>query len=766
MKAKNLKKLQKNGICVPEFIVVESDREIDLSFSDSALFAVRSSAEAEDSADRSFAGQFETMLNVPREEVPEAVRKVLQSAGQENVRAYRETVGQEKPEAAKPGTPGIRVIIQRMLTPELSGVVFTANPAGILNETVVTAGAGLGEGIVRDEVPVTTCYYNRDDGRSLLVQDHGAPKPPEGLVEELSKQGQRIEEILGCPADVEFAVENGTLWILQARPITTLPKATSPIVLDSSNIVESYPGVSLPVTQDFAKDIYYHVFRNCLLRLSKDPTLVQSMDENLRHMVDTANGRIYYRISSWYDILKLLPFSKKIIEIWQNSLGVKNRLVVSDQVQPRFWTKCRILLSVCRYLLTCPKDMRELNTYFSGRIGLLREEVAEATDLPALGALYQKLLLEITEKWDITLVNDVWTFLFTALSGKKGKEKLANVGNLESMKPAQALSDLAALYRKEGESEAFSAAFEDYIDAFGDRCPEDLKLETRTFRTDPDNLRWLLRETELREREDPEADAGHIDQKTEKRSGPMLRRAKQGIANREISRMNRSRLFGIMREIILKSGEILAREQRISETRDVMYLRLSEIFGGTDQEQVLEAERQQEVSADRDFRVLVEERKKLIAQEKELPAFERLVFAKNVVDHRERGVRKEGSADSKELFGTPVSFGKAEGEVLIVRDPKAVSDTTGKILVTVSTDPGWVHILRDAAGIIAERGSILSHTAIIARELKKPSIVNVSGATVILRDGDYVQLDTEAGAVRVLYRAGQAGSLKKTAGRS
>ena len=77
-----------------------------------------------------------------------------------------------------------------------------------------------------------------------------------------------------------------------------------------------------------------------------------------------------------------------------------------------------------------------------------------------------------------------------------------------------------------------------------------------------------------------------------------------------------------------------------------------------------------------------------------------------------------------------------------------------------------MHILRDAAGIIAERGSILSHTAIIARELKKPSIVNVSGATVILRDGDYVQLDTEAGAVRVLYRAGQAGSQKKTAGQS
>ena len=98
------------------------------------------------------------------------------------------------------------------------------------------------------------------------------------------------------------------------------------------------------------------------------------------------------------------------------------------------------------------------------------------------------------------------------------------------------------------------------------------------------------------------------------------------------------------------------------------------------------------------------------------------------------------------------NLGKAEGEVLIVHDPKAVSDASGKIIVTVSTDPGWVHILRNAAGIIAERGSILSHTAIIARELGKPSIVNVRGAAETLRDGDYVSLDTDAGLVRILRK--------------
>ncbi|MBR6322074.1 MAG: hypothetical protein IKR59_04315 [Lachnospiraceae bacterium] len=761
MKAKNLELLKNNGIRVPEFIVVESEKEIDLSFSDSALFAVRSSAAAEDGTERSYAGQFETLLNVPREHVTEAVRKVLESAGNSNVAAYERTKGREKE---------IRVIIQKMLHPELSGVLFTANPAGILNETVVTAGKGLGEGVVRDEVPTITCFYNRDDGKSLLIEEEGGPALPDGLVEELAQQGQKIEEILGHPADVEFAVEDGQLFILQARPITTLPKEYSPVVLDSSNIVESYPGVSLPVTQDFAKDIYYHVFQNCLLRLSKDPALVESMDENLRHMVDTANGRIYYRISSWYDILELLPFSKKIIEVWQNSLGVKNRLVVSDRVKARFGTKVRIFFSFCRYILSCPRDMRKLNEYFGERIGPLREELSRTESLPALASLYRKLLLEITEKWDITLVNDVWTFIFTALAGKKNRAGLADVGSLESMKPALAFSALAKLYRKEGESEAFKAAFSEYIDLYGDRCPEDLKLETHTMRTNPELLMELVEEAEAEKSGAEEADGLRTEavraadeaapgvelaSAASKKEGFFLRRAKQGIANREISRMNRSRLFGIMREIILKSGRILAEEGRIEEARDVMYLRLSEIFGG----EIGVSEAEQKIPSGgsgavrKDFRSLVESRKAEESAQRALPAFERLVFAGQIVNHREHGKKQESGSGSNELSGIPVSFGKAEGEVLIVRDPKAVSDTAGKILVTVSTDPGWVHILRDAAGIVAERGSILSHTAIIARELKKPSIVNVSGATESLHDGDIVLLDTDTGIVRILRRA-------------
>ena len=752
MKAKNLTLLQENGIPVPPFIVVESEEEIDLSFSDSALFAVRSSAASEDGAHESYAGQFDTVLNVPREEVKEAVRKVLKSAEAENVGLYREAAEKGAQEAEGGNAPKrMRVVIQEMLKPQLSGVLFTANPAGILNESVIVVGRGLGEGVVRDEVPVTTYYYNRDDHRSMFVKSGDSPEIHESGFQALMDAGEKIEGLLGCPADIEFAVSDDRLYILQARPITTLPSEGKRIVLDSSNIVESYPGVSLPVTQDFAKDIYYHVFRNCLLRLSKDIALVSEMDDNLRHMVDTANGRIYYRISSWYDILELLPFSKKIIEIWQNSLGVKNRLVTSDRVKAGARTKLRITGSFFHYLFSCPKDMAALNRYFDERIGPLRAELAAADTREALRALYEKLLLEITEKWDITLVNDVYTFLWTAIAGKKNRESLADVGNLESMKPSKELSALQTLWKEKGEGEAFERAFTDYIERWGDRCVEDLKLETRTWRTNPENLRWILTEIEMH---DPNAERPEESRKDKtelptpdknkprkKGNGFALRRAKTGIANREMSRMNRSRLFGVMREIILKSGRILAEEGRLEEARDVMFLRLDEIFA-------------EALSDGKALKALVAERKQEAEFQKNLPAFERLVFAERICEHREPGLGSRKPQESGALAGIPVSYGSAEGEVLVIRDPKEAYDTKGKILVTVSTDPGWVHLLRDAAGIIAERGSILSHTAIIARELQKPSIVNVSGATERLHDGDLVRLDTKSGRIEVLESSG------------
>ena len=150
MKAENLKLLRENNFNVPPFITVSSYKAIDLTFSNAALFAVRSSFDGEDGGRHSFAGQYDTFLNVPRDNVPQAVRSVLKS--RIKARLYAAANGLRPVDGC--------VIIQEMIAADISGVLFTANPNGILNETVVTAGIGTGDRIVNDSTETTNGEEN------------------------------------------------------------------------------------------------------------------------------------------------------------------------------------------------------------------------------------------------------------------------------------------------------------------------------------------------------------------------------------------------------------------------------------------------------------------------------------------------------------------------------------------------------------------------------------------------------------------------------
>lgn len=111
------------------------------------------------------------------------------------------------------------------------------------------------------------------------------------------------------------------------------------------------------------------------------------------------------------------------------------------------------------------------------------------------------------------------------------------------------------------------------------------------------------------------------------------------------------------------------------------------------------------------------------------------------------------SARADILYGTPCSDGKVRGELLVVDTPDACPDTLGKIVVAKMTDPGWVFIIAGAAGLVVEKGSLLSHTAIISRELGKPCAVGVENAASLLRSGDFAELDGNAGTVTVIERS-------------
>ncbi len=757
MKAENLGIMAKHGLPVPAFYLIEEPGQIKgmlkvirREFPEHTLFAVRSSADGEDGMHMSFAGQFETLLRVPFAGLEAAVRTVFGQT--ERAEYYSQARAQEH-------NFTMHVMVQEMIEADLSGVLFTANPQGILNECVIVAGRGTGDSVVADKVPVTTCYFHRTDRIYYCTADEGAPSLTAKLVIRLVEYGEQIEALFGgLPQDIEFAVSGEQIFILQSRPVTTLDADAETIVLDNSNIVESYPGISLPATQSFVRQVYWQVFRSCTLRLSREQKTVDRLDGVLRHMVDVANGRIYYRISSWYEVLLMLPFSGKLIPVWQEMLGVQDKKVSHGLPAAGWITKGKILCSFFYLLVSCPAKMKRLNTEFAKVLADIR--VDQIRDSRKLLSLYETLEKQLSAKWDITLVNDMYTFIYTALLKKfAGAEEanriLSRKTGLESMKPVEELIRIAVFVRENGyldrmkqlTDEAAVVCFlqnepepgrmiYDYIELYGDRNLEELKLESRTFRTNPQLL--IARIVEYaedkavicgKEPEDSEfvVPGGII--------GFFSRRAAEGIRNREISRLNRSRIFGLVRSVLLKVGEELCDQQVLAEREDIFYLFFNEIYQAVEDKTSYQSE--------------VERRKRRYQAYAGLPAYSRLVFSGSVVDKPAMAVGEtELGQEGTVLAGIPCSGGIITGTVLVVEDPAAVTeDVAGKILVTGMTDPGWVFLITRAAGIIAEKGSLLSHTAIITRELKKPSVVGVRHAVRQLKTGDVVRMDGTTGEI-------------------
>lgn len=754
MKAENLTILQRNGFPVPPFTIVQGEAGLDLSFSDAETFAVRSTFEGEDADDSSFAGQFDTFLNVPRAEVPEAVEKVRESYRKETIRAYKEALrknaGAEEadPVAVKQQAAAAPVLVQEMLHPDMAGVAFSANPVGLLNEIVLVVGAGLGDAVVEDRADTTTYYYNKDDALYYYETQGDSPTLDAALLERIWKLVQGVEDLYGRPMDIEYAICDGEVYLLQARPITTL-SGKSPIILDSSNIVESYPDLTLPLSQSFAKEIYYEIFRALLVRATNNDPVVGRLEPSLRHMVAMANGRVYYRITSWYDVLRLMPFSDRFIAIWQEMLGVTNKTVDSD-FSVGLRTKAVMLRTILSSLRKTPGEMEKLSAFYDTYADGLEEDLARlsrakgAEKVRGLLHKYHSLKSDVIPRWDITLMNDMYAFLFTALSGKKNREQLSSLTNLASMEPARAMNALVRTAKVQGmESDAYKEEKERFLQKYGDRCLGELKLETRTYRTNPE-----LVDLYIERLNGAEEQAAPAEEKTSPRFtwNPFVRRARIGIRNRETSRLNRTRLYGFARTIFTEIGNALYDMDLLDDPLDVFYLFIPE----------LETYASWDRKEGDDFRSRVEKRKRQYEQFAELPAYTRLVYDGQIHQKQTHGLKTDRPAAPGTLTGTGVSHGTAVGEALVVEQPELSMDTTGKVLVTHSTDPGWVFLIQNAAGIVAEKGSLLSHTAIITRELGKPAVVGVKDATRIIRTGDKVVIDADSGTVR-LADAGEGG---------
>ena len=797
--------LQNKNIISDALIEIEEKLKY---FPENTYFAVRSSAGNEDSKENSFAGQFDTFLYVKKFDVINKIKDVYMSAFSDRIEAYRK-------ENNIKGISIPSVIVQKMINSEKAGVAFGANPVNSnIKEIIVTAVYGLGSSLV-DGIATADTYtiFNNEIKKEIAKKDFlhklendvvVQKEVDENLKEtqiltneqimEVKKLVQKASEFFGRYQDIEWAYEKEQLYLLQSRPITTLGNNKNGHgkinVFDNSNIVESYGGITTPLTFSFIRTVYENVYIELCKIFNVKKEKIEMNSQMFKNMLALIDGRVYYNLYGWYGILTMFPGLGNNKKFMEQMMGVKESLPDNLFPVPQTTFKDKLGLINTGYgLINGFFKIRKMTEKFYDRLNeALEEKNIEDMDLYELHDYYYELESKLLHKWDAPLVNDFLAMIFYGQLKQKCVEifkedgdlvhndLLCNEGGIISAEPAKRIKELAEIakdneeliellenedyiYIKKELSKypEFNKKLIEYLDKFSDRCLQELKLETETLKDNPRSLYYSISTFAKRMKQskiecvDSEKARINAEKKVNQvlRLKPLekakfnfiLKNARFTVKNRENLRFERTRLFGRVREIFLRIGYILTSMNVIDEKRDIFYLEVDEILYYIDGK-----------STTNNLRELIEIRKIQYQKYKEKIPDERFYSygAVNVGNNFKRENEKiEGEKEiTLELKGIGASPGKVVGKIRIIKNPENARIEQGEILVAEYTDPGWIMLFPAASGILVERGSLLSHSAIVSRELGIPAVVGITGLLNNLKDGDEIELDGTTGRVR------------------
>ncbi len=615
-------------------------------------------------------------------------------------------------------------------------------------------------------------------------------------VDELGSMVERIAADAGRPMDVEWCYSGGRLYVLQARPITALRArvAGAPRVFDNANIQESYSGLTTPLTFSFASRVYTTVFSGLIRALGASERTQIEFGPAADSLLGLIDGRVYYNLDSWRQFLELFPGGKRRIEevesvMWHTRIGADHAdRPMSERVRRRL-EAVRIGLGLGWCFLRLEARIERFLEFFDSVHSSVDRGCLADADLDELRAVSQRLQSELMRRWDIPNVNDfrvlmssgrLRRLLLRVYSEHEIDAKLAallgGIEGIESVKPTLALIGIARDARRDPglvaalrDHHGWSAIeavrrlsppladrIDSYIARYGDRTIGELKLETVSAREDPSFAVEILRNYLQRPELDPEEIArrewrlfcearADLSRRLPAWRRPLLRfeldLARRAVKAREALRLRRTLAFGLARDIYRAIGSRLHEAGALESQRDVFYLSAEEVDGFLDGRAV-----------SCQLAAVVALRKSEYARYAREERPHRLEFHGNpyltTPAEEERPEPVDGGGEL--LRGIACCAGVVEGPVQVIADGRDELSVNGQIICTMRTDPGWAPLFPTARGLIVERGSTLSHSAILAREFGIPTVVGVPGVTAILRDGDVVRIDGDAGTVEMV----------------
>jgi len=752
-KASSLIRLREGGFSIPPFFVCDSSwiekeilKKIGTELSGTRYFAVRSSAENEDSKDKSFAGHFYSAVGISKKDVFKEVSKVQLSFGK------------------MPGS----VIVQEFIPSDTSGVMFSEVGK---THVVINAITGLCVPVVSGDA----CDEYIFDKNGSLIDKTIPPKKDaqifrqgrivsqktseeslnEAQIKELIRLAKKIQDFFGNPQDIEWCFLKGKLYVLQSRPITQTFDIKGKEYFDSANIAESYSGIVLPLTCSFAQLVYEQVYKDLLRMSGVSAKKIRQHSKIFENLLGFFYGRMYYNMNNWYHMAAFVPGYKRNKANFELMITSNVKQNITTPISPSLGLKISypfiVLVKVCLFGLTS----RYFKFIVEGELRKLRAHDFGKLEYVECIKLFNKLNSKLLRRWYIAIENDFFVMTYLGILKKLVDEKslqelitfqskaTEQTGALrEISKTAEAIkplwdsvqsNDLKTFNDELAKNPNIGVLLESYLIKFGGRFANELKLESVGVDEDETKLLSVLKVYSNYEPKVCKSNKDiHLPFLKKIMVQIILGKFKKYASRREEFRLLRSNTFAVVRRLFRRIGELLAEKRILQHPDDVFYLQLDEILN---QESIknkkisqIILQRKQDYNSFKNVKPPVH----FATSENALPAIQSL--------------RSEDSITQ----GRPASPGIIRGKVKVFKEFSMPTKIDFDILVTSHTDPGWTSLIALSKGLIIEHGGVLSHASIVARELGIPAVIGATNAVDYLRDNQVVEINGSTGAINII----------------
>lgn len=757
-KAKGLDQLVRYGFNVPKGFVISDLDQMDEEAVYQAFDAlkvervsVRSSASNEDQSSVSNAGQYETCLFVDRMHLLECVNKCLESLNSCRVKDYAQHFELHR--------GAMNVVVQEMIDSDKAGVLFTAGPyngSAILIEAV----KGQGENLVSGQVAAHCYEISRKCYRSCCddLLDETEAK-------ELYEIGKKVRAVFAEDKDLEWAMHDGQLYWLQMRPITTeiidieefdRDDDVSGHLFTKRNVGEMMPGAVTPLTLS---------------------TSAKAIDYGMRYMLYTAG---VYRSPYEEKPLRLISsisghlfFDMNLLYNMYAKVAIANPQSMNLSIMGEYHDYPPVTAKFSNPIVRGVNSVKFLRYVLSGKRAMKRFDMLLPKVRFAETSSYQELYRSIDANLSFLDESLIYHYASSSSSGsatstlymmvdkffpdKKEYQAflshlLTNIPNIESADILSRLQEMAAMIKdREPKAVHFSAEellafikndaeinakYQDFLVHHGHRCIKEAELRSKPWKVDEIPLMNYLQSiinspmnlTESDEKIDLRKEFAFI-------KNPMLKqvsiiyakKARQAVVDREYTKSRLIQIIDLFKTQYACLACLLVDAGLLTDADLIYFLTHSEIG--------------KLIDGDTDLLSVAVRRRKAHAIQETL-SFDDIYLGKPMA-----GVFEVEQSDGM-LKGTPVSNGECEGTVHVVYSVDDANQLQkGEIMVARFTDIGWTPYYSIVNGMITEIGSSLSHGAVVAREYGLPAIVNVKGATKLLKNGDRIKMDASKGTV-------------------